>query len=259
MNSNSTGYLFFRSIFLIVFTTSSISFSSLRGQEEPVAEAIIEVVAESSELSQKELFETYGWLIGQEKALYVGYTDEELTYIINGIILGARGGPGPENIEEALAQVEAMIRQRVEAFQVRQEKLRSGQAPDSPVTEESFFAELEKIPEIQQTASGLYYVLIDEGIGRKPEMNDWVRVNYTGALIDGQVFDSTEKRGQPADLNLNQVVAGFAEGLQLVREMGKIRLYIPSRLGYRDQRSGLIPPDSTLIFEVELLEVNPDE
>ena len=259
MDSRPIGQIFFRFISLLVFASLLTPLLDLRGQEEPVVEAETKVPAESTEMPQKELFEAFGWLLGQEKALYIGYTDEELTHIINGLIMGARGGPGPENIKEAVAQVEDMIRQRLAAFQERQEKLSSSQAAENMVSEETFFAQLEKKPGIQKTASGLYYELIDEGIGRKPEGEDWMRLNYTGMLVNGQVFDSTADRGQPADLNLDQLLPGFAEGLRLVREMGKIKLYIPARLGYRERSAGMIPPNSTLIFEVELLEVNPDD
>ena len=259
MDSRPRGQIFFRFISLIVLASVSIPLPSLRGQDELVVEAETVVAVESTELTQKELFEAYGWFIGQEKALYIGYSDDELTLIINGLIMGARGAPGPDNIKEAVVQVESMIRQRLAAFQEMQEKISSSQEPEKMVSEETFFAELDRNPSIQKTASDLYYEMIDEGIGRKPEGNDLIRLNYTGMLVNGQVFDSTVERGQPADLNLNQLIPGFAEGLQMVREMGKINLYIPARLGYRDRPSGKIPPNSTLIFEVELLEVIPGD
>ncbi len=259
MDSRPRGQIFFRFISLIVLASVSIPLPSLRGQDELVVEAETVVAVESTELTQKELFEAYGWFIGQEKALYIGYPDDELTLIINGLIMGARGAPGPDNIKEAVVQVESMIRQRLAAFQEMQEKISSSQEPEKMVSEETFFAELDRNPSIQKTASDLYYEMIDEGIGRKPEGNDLIRLNYTGMLVNGQVFDSTVERGQPADLNLNQLIPGFAEGLQMVREMGKINLYIPARLGYRDRPSGKIPPNSTLIFEVELLEVIPGD
>ncbi len=253
------GQLYFRLISLIVFTSLLTPLPNLGGEEELVVEAETEAPAESAEMTEKELLETFGWLLAQERALYAGYTDDELTHILDGIVMGARGAPGPENIAEAVAQVENTIRQRVAAFQEMMEKRNSSQAAENMVSEETFFAELEKKPGIQKTASGLYYELIDEGIGRKPKGDDWMRMNYTGMLANGQVFDSTKERGQPGDLNLAQVLPGFAEGMKLVREMGKIKLYIPARLGYRERSVGAIPPNSTLIFEIELLELNPDD
>ena len=84
-----------------------------------------------------------------------------------------------------------------------------------------------------------------------------MRVHYTGMLIDGTKFDSSVDRGNPIDFRLNEVIPGWTEGLQLMDEGSKYMLYIPYNLGYGEQPAGSIPPGSTLIFEVELLEINP--
>ncbi|MEN6619073.1 MAG: FKBP-type peptidyl-prolyl cis-trans isomerase [Rikenellaceae bacterium] len=106
------------------------------------------------------------------------------------------------------------------------------------------------------TASGLQYKIIKEGTGIKPVAEDTVQVNYKGTLIDGKEFDSSYTRGEPVSFPLNGVIKGWTEGLQLVGEGGKIRLFIPAELGYGEQQAGpTIGPNSTLIFDVELLKV----
>jgi len=106
------------------------------------------------------------------------------------------------------------------------------------------------------TKSGLQYEVLQEGTGRSPKATDKVRCHYEGTLIDGTVFDSSYKRSQPADFGLNQVIPGWTEGVQLMKEGAKYRFYIPYLLGYGEQGAGSsIPPYSTLIFDVELIKV----
>jgi FKBP-type peptidyl-prolyl cis-trans isomerase FklB len=119
-----------------------------------------------------------------------------------------------------------------------------------------FLAENAKRPEVTTLASGLQYEVIQEGNGKKPKATDKVKCHYEGTLIDGTLFDSSIKRGEPAVFGLNQVIKGWTEALQLMNEGSKWRLYLPSELAYGAQGAGeMIPPHSTLIFEVELIEV----
>ena len=109
---------------------------------------------------------------------------------------------------------------------------------------------------VVQTRSGLQYEVLTEGNGRTPKATDTVRCHYEGRLLDGSVFDSSYKRGEPADFGLNQVIAGWTEGVQLMKEGAKYRFYIPYLLGYGEQGAGSsIPPYSTLVFDVELIKV----
>ena len=106
------------------------------------------------------------------------------------------------------------------------------------------------------TASGLRYTVQQEGTGKSPKATDTVKVHYTGKFLDGKVFDSSVQRGQPIEFPLNQVIPGWTEGLQLMKEGGKSTFYIPYQLGYGEQGyPGAIPPKSDLIFEVELIKV----
>ena len=120
----------------------------------------------------------------------------------------------------------------------------------------AFLAENTKKEGVVTLPSGLQYEVITEGNGKKPSATDRVKCHYEGTLIDGTLFDSSIKRGQPAVFGVNQVIKGWVEALQLMSEGSKWRLYIPSELGYGAQQAGeMIPPHSTLIFDVELIEV----
>ncbi len=120
----------------------------------------------------------------------------------------------------------------------------------------AFLNENKKKANIHILPSGLQYEILKEGNGKKPKATDKVKCDYEGTLIDGTLFDSSIKRGQPAIFGVNQVIPGWVEALQLMSEGSKWRLYIPAELGYGAQGAGeMIPPHSTLIFDVELIEV----
>lgn len=121
---------------------------------------------------------------------------------------------------------------------------------------EAFLAENSKKERIITTPSGLQYEILKEGNGRNPKATDTVRCHYHGTLIDGTVFDSSYQRGEPAAFGLNQVISGWTEGVQLMKEGAKYRFYIPYNLAYGERGAGgAIPPYSALIFDVELLEI----
>ncbi len=111
-------------------------------------------------------------------------------------------------------------------------------------------------PGVQTTPSGLQYEVLTEGTGRSPKATDTVLVHYRGTLLDGREFDSSYARNTPISFPLNQVIPGWTEGVQLMKEGGKYRFFIPSNLAYGSRGAGgLIGPDETLIFDVELLKV----
>ncbi len=121
---------------------------------------------------------------------------------------------------------------------------------------QAYLEENGKRAEVVTTPSGLQYEVIEEGTGKQPAAGDTVKVHYTGKLIDGTVFDSSVERGEPATFGVTQVIPGWVEALQMMKEGAKWRLHIPSALAYGPQGAGgIIGPNSTLIFDVELLEV----
>lgn len=121
---------------------------------------------------------------------------------------------------------------------------------------EKFLAENAKKEGVVVTASGLQYQVLQEGNGKQPKASDTVRCHYEGTLIDGTVFDSSYKRGEPADFGLNMVIKGWTEGVALMKEGAKYRFFIPYNLAYGERGAGaMIPPYAALIFDVELIEV----
>ena len=140
-----------------------------------------------------------------------------------------------------------------------QEKQDSGMKAEAEANNnagEAFLAENKSNPEVTTTDSGLQYQVIKKGSGKTPKTTDTVKVHYVGKLIDGTEFDSSYKRNQPAIFALNQVIAGWTEGLALMQEGAKYKLVIPSNLGYGVRGvPNVIPPNTPLIFEVELIQI----
>jgi FKBP-type peptidyl-prolyl cis-trans isomerase len=122
---------------------------------------------------------------------------------------------------------------------------------------EKFLAENAKKPGVKTTASGLQYEVVKEGDGPSPTATDRVKVHYTGTLVDGKKFDSSVDRGQPAEFGVGEVIKGWTEGLQLMKKGAKYRFVIPSALGYGEKGNRMIPGNSVLVFDVELIDILP--
>lgn len=144
-------------------------------------------------------------------------------------------------------------------FQEKEEKMNAEKAKKGKVAREAgeaFLKENSSKEGVITTKSGLQYKVLQEGNGKSPKATDSVRCHYEGMLIDGTLFDSSLQRGEPATFPLNGVIAGWTEGLQLMKEGAKYRFFIPYLLGYGEGGAGnSIPPYSTLIFDVELIKV----
>lgn len=144
-------------------------------------------------------------------------------------------------------------------FQKKEEEMKAAQAEAGKAAKkegEAFLVENAKKEGITVTKSGLQYEVLQEGAGKQPKATDTVRCHYEGRLLDGTIFDSSYKRNEPADFGLQQVIAGWTEGVQLMSEGSKYRFYIPYMLAYGEGGAGaMIPPYATLIFDVELIKV----
>ena len=166
---------------------------------------------------------------------------------------------------EATIKGEKTALTQEEALQVRQEFMKTLQAKrvaeqkaaaDTNKKEgEAFLAANKSKAGVKTTASGLQYLVEKQGTGAKPKATDTVKVNYLGTKIDGTKFDSSYDRGQPATFPLNGVIKGWGEGLQLMPVGSKYKLFVPSDLAYGENGPGQIGPNATLIFEVELLDI----
>jgi FKBP-type peptidyl-prolyl cis-trans isomerase FklB len=168
-------------------------------------------------------------------------------------IRDAFGGKEPQMSQEEIRATLTSLQQRVMA--ARQKELRE-KAEKNLKESKAFLVENKKKKGIKTLPSGLQYKVLTEGSGKMPKAEDTVTVNYKGTLIDGTEFDSSYKRGQPATFQVNGVIKGWTEALQLMKVGAKWQLFIPPELAYGERGAGsTIAPNSTLIFEVELLTV----
>ena len=167
-------------------------------------------------------------------------------------IQGFQDGITASNMTISMDSVQSVVRKQMEYYhKVKMEKKYGA----NRIAGEEFLKKNAKADSIQTTASGLQYKIITKGTGEIPQATDKVKVNYEGHLIDGTEFDSSYKRNQPATFAANQVIKGWTEALTMMPVGSKWMLYIPQQLAYGDREQGKIPPFSTLIFTVELLEI----
>ncbi len=192
---------------------------------------------------------------------------DKLSYAL-GLVIGHNlNGMGVKNIDNAdfaqavadvlsgnpTALTDAEAQQIVTEFLQKQEEEKGKEAREAG---EAFLADNATKEGVVVLPSGLQYLVLEEGKGKKPAATDQVKCHYEGRLIDGTVFDSSYRRGEPATFPLNGVIAGWTEGLQLMGEGAKYRLFIPYNMAYGTRGAGAsIPPYAALVFDVELLEV----
>lgn len=177
---------------------------------------------------------------------------ESLFQAIEAVYTGAETAITPE---EAAAIREAYIAERRAEMETERAEMGARNAAEG----EAFLTENAGNEGVMTTESGLQYLVMTEGDGPKPAATDRVRVHYSGTLLDGTEFDSSYSRGEPATFMLNQVIPGWTEGLQLMPVGSKYKFFIPSDLAYGPNGSRSIEPNSTLIFEVELLGIEGDQ
>ena len=217
-----------------------------------------QVFAEEKALDEKAASYAVGALMGGQMKDLVDAHKEVITYdnarILDGLKDALEGKVDvrkDENVQKTLEAIEAKL---VSASKAKAEAI----AKSAQEEGDKYRADFAKGKDVKTTKSGLLYKIENAGKGEAIKATDTVKVHYTGKLPNGKVFDSSVERGQPVQLQLNQVNPGWTEGLQLVKKGGKIQLVIPPALGYGKQGAGAsIPPNSTLIFDVEVLDVNP--
>lgn len=154
-------------------------------------------------------------------------------------------------------EMEAFMQEFMQKQHDKKQAAAGVQADENKKKGLDFLAKNKSNPKVKTTASGLQYEVLQEGDGKtKPKASDVVQVKYTGKLLDGTVFDSTDKNGgAPMDINLGAVIKGWTEGIQLMSKGSKYRFYIPSELAYGDNGAGPIPAGATIIFDVELVDI----
>ena len=156
---------------------------------------------------------------------------------------------------------ETKAQQVVRAYFQKKQKADAAKSQEDAIKNkeegEKFLAENKTKEGVQTTESGLQYLVLKEGTGEKPTTASKVKVHYHGTLIDGTVFDSSVDRGEPTEFGVTQVIKGWTEGLQLMKVGAKYKFFIPSDIAYgaNPRPGGVIKPNSTLVFDVELLEI----
>lgn len=214
--------------------------------EEPAAPAPL------PDVSPEKIFESIGWIIGNRNNLAeFGMSDTEFAALQKGMTAAMNGEPPPAGFQDAQKVVQQFLTQRVEE---REQRL----GTENRAEEEAEMARLDQDASVQKTDSGLRYQVIEPGAGPKPTLQDTVVAHYTLSFPDGSVRESTRDSGEPAEFPLGNVIPAWQEGLQLIGKGGKIKLYVPSELGYGAHGSpGGIPPAKMLVFDVELVDVKP--
>ncbi len=201
--------------------------------------------------TDQQLIEEFGWFIGKRVGLTeLAFTGAELDTLIKGLRSAAEGKDSPYELEKIGPAMDEFMQKKQQAYLSKLKEQNSA-------ANTSYFAKLKENKAVVALPSGLHFEVVQAGTGATPKATDTVKVHYTGKLVDGSVFDSSVQRGEPAEFQLDQVIPGWTEGLQKVQKGGKIKLHVPPQLAYGDDGRPSIPPGSTLIFEVELLDIKP--
>lgn len=197
--------------------------------------------------------DTVSYIIGTD----IGYTLKNNGFALaaDPLIKGLRDAMTGNDTMFGIEQAEAIIRNFTTELS---EKRQKDQIPETSLTENTdgmaYLNENKTNPGVTETPSGLQYKVIRQGEGNNPKPTDKVTVHYRGTLVNGKVFDSSYDRGAPATFELGRLIPGWVEGIQLMNKGAKFMFFIPPKLGYGDRDLGDIPPNSMLIFEVELID-----
>ncbi len=209
------------------------------------------VAAPAPAFTDTQLLEEFGWYVGKKTGLAEwGFTQAEADSIAKGVLAALNGKDSPYQLQKVGPAMDEFIQKRQAALLQSMKTKNLSEASQ-------FFTKLGANKNIVELPDGLRYEILKPGEGAAPMPTDTVKVNYTGTLLNGTVFDSSVQRGQPAEFELNKVIAGWTEGLQKTSKGGKIKLYVPPQLAYGDDGRPGIPPGSVLIFEIELLDIKP--
>ena len=229
----------------LFFAQQALSETAEAGQPAPVAEP--------RKASAAEMGYFFGYSFGN-MLKEGGTTDVDFEALSKGMADSMKG-IAPTISPEAQAAVAVEVREKQNEVQRQRLEMQNRVSNEQKMKGETFLAENASKAGVKTTASGLQYMHLVDGEGGMPTAADTVEVHYAGTLLDGTEFDSSIKRGKPASFGLGQVIPGWTEGLQLMRVGGKTRFFIPSDLAYGTGGTRGIPPNSVLIFDVELLTI----
>ncbi|HEY4416042.1 MAG TPA: FKBP-type peptidyl-prolyl cis-trans isomerase [Verrucomicrobiae bacterium] len=222
--------------------TSAQDLADARLAPPPAPPALVD-----TNYSDAQVIEAWGWVAAQEThvAKY-GLDRDEMQTLIKGLTSGIKGEAASAEMQEAFPEVEQFVTDR-------REKARAEAEQKQLAANASFFEQLKQNPKVIRLPDGLCYEILQPGTGPFPKANQRVNVQYTGRLTSGRIFDSSQLG--PLDIDLDKVIRGWSEGIEKINRGGKIKLYIPPALAYGGEATSGIPPNSILIFEVELLDI----
>lgn len=242
----------------LLLSLLALSLTAARAQQEiklniPGAPAPAAAPAQPT-FTDAQLIEEFGWFLGKR----VGLTELELSkaeieIFIKGLSAAASGQESPYELTKIGPVMDEFMQKRHAAAVAKVKQ-------KSTAVAEAFFTKLKENKAVVELPSGLRFEVTKEGTGAFPKPSDTVTVHYTGTLVDGTVFDTSLKPRQPgaavepAEFPLDQVIPGWTEGIQKINKGGKLKLYVPADLAYGDAGRPGIPPGSTLVFDVELLD-----
>ena len=220
-----------------------------------IAAALISGTAFAATLETEE--QKLGYIIGMDigHSLRNEGTEVDIDALLEAIRTTYEGGTTAMTTEEAQAVREAFIARRRALAEAEKEAISAKNSLEG----EAFLSKNAAEQGVAVTDSGLQYKVLRMGDGSKPKAADTVEVHYRGTLVDGTEFDSSYTRNQPISFNLGRVIAGWTEGVQLMPVGSKFMFFIKPELAYGTGGSGPIPPNSTLIFEIELLSIETQD
>lgn len=204
------------------------------------------------EFDDEDLLKTWGWLLAQRFNLTgFDFNEAEMEYIFEGMSTHVKGAQAPTVLDDSMTKMQQYFADREQRTVVRQ-------LAENKKKEIDFFDTLFGLPDVQMLGTGLYYQIIEEGGDARPSETDVVIVHYEGRFLDNTIFDSSDGR-PPVAFKMAEIIPGWTQGLRLIGEGGKIKLYVPSKLGYGDEPRSGIPPGSALVFEISLVRIGLPE
>jgi FKBP-type peptidyl-prolyl cis-trans isomerase len=241
-------------VIALCLASAACAFAQDAGTAAPaptVIPAAAPAVTAPPAFTSDQLLEEFGWLVGKRTGLSEwGFKPDESDMIAKGLLAALNGQDSPYVVQKIGPAMDEFIQKKQNGLLQALKLKNIGQAA-------AFFTKLDADKSVVTLPDGLRYTVLNPGAGDPPKPADTVKVNYTGTLIDGTIFDSSEKSGKPAEFALNKVIPGWTEGLQKIGKGGRIKLYVPPQLAYGDDGRPGIPPGAVLIFEVDLLEITP--
>jgi FKBP-type peptidyl-prolyl cis-trans isomerase len=249
---------------ILTISLLSLGLAAARAQEvklnipgqtppSPPAASAAAPAAPAAVYPDAQLIEEFGWFVGKRVGLAeIEFNKTEIDAFLKGISTAAAGKESPYDLEKVGPAMDGFMQKKQGAYLA---KLKN----QNTAATAAYFAKLKENKNVIMLPSGLGYEIVKPGEGAFPKPTETVKVHYSGALLDGTVFDASLQHTppDPVEFPLDQVIPGWTEGIQKINKGGKIKLYVPPQLGYGDEGSQRIPPGSTLVFDVELLDIKP--